>query len=150
MKYLSGLALLIIALIGGAEDYPSLVNFYGTECDSVLISVEGIEPHITHYKHFNDIIYLDLVVADNCGQVKTGYMDVKGDTLNLRYNGDRIFKTFITRSDSVQIEIEVVKNEIAMCDCLFQLHYEICAIPDQAYIFMLNGHLLSRKQVSKD
>jgi hypothetical protein len=144
MKYLfTIITLSILTATISDEEYPYLTNFIGSECDSLIFSADSIESKILKfYQSENGLIQITLEVGDNCGAVKNGMLEVKGDTLNLLYDGINRFKTIINPYDTLSIEIEHVFEAIASCDCLFELYYEIQGIPGDEYIYTLNGELL--------
>lgn len=122
---------------------PYLTNVIGFECDSTIFSRDSIIPEIAKYTQYEDgCIEVSVIFSENCQQVKNGMLEVHGDTLNLKYDDMKIFKTKVTTADSITTEIEYVFSDYSFCDCLFELTYFIQGIPDKEYIFKLNGKLL--------
>ena len=145
MRYILGiLFFLCIHLIvnGQIVECPTLVNFKASDCDSLILSKDSVKSEIISLRRFeNGLINFKLTVGDNCGAIQNGILEVRGDTLNLIYDGKKSFKTLVYESDSLEFEINHMIESYAFCDYLFELTYEIQGRPGVDYVFMVNSQI---------
>jgi hypothetical protein len=137
---------LLVLISQNDDEHPYLINVIGFDCDSTIFSKDSINPRLTKFKQERDgLIEVSVTFGENCGLVSNGTLEVHGDTLNLKYDGKKIFKTSVITTDSIQTEIEYVTSDFTSCDCIFELTYFIQAVPNIEYSIKLDGKLLKTR-----
>ena len=145
--YLSLINLFLVSLTCLSQTNVELLDYNTSECK------EGIYyPNL--YKLQNRILEIDktdnfhiynIFVVANCSITEKGEIELKNDTLNLTFHGTRKHRVIReTKNDSTEIVTEEWIEELADCDCAFNLSYKIKGLINKDYIITINGKKITK------
>lgn len=145
--YLVLLPLLFICLTGTSQTKIELLNYNSSEC------VEGVyypnlnkfQNRILEIEKTDDFHLYNIFVVANCSKTQKGEIELKKDTLNLVFRGTREYRVYKeTKNDSIEIVTEEWIEEVADCDCAFNLTYKIKGLINKDYIITLNNKIIPK------
>ncbi|MFK7749838.1 MAG: hypothetical protein AB8B65_15695 [Kordia sp.] len=139
--YICLLHLFLVSLSCHSQTNVELVSYTASECQDVYAkNIFKLQDRIVvAYKTGNLKTYKLFVVA-NCSSTAIGKVTLKNDTLNLAFHGIRERTLFEKKkNDSVTTITEAYIEEVADCECAFNLTYTIKTFENQEYVVTANG-----------
>lgn len=126
---------------------PELIKYQSSEClhkDIYKIKSKWSNKLISK-SVVNDIHIYEISVLTNCNLTAEGDIELRNDTLNLKYDGTyELDKTYVEKeNDSMVSVIEEHVRVLADCDCIFNLKYSIKGLENKLYVIEANGKLLN-------
>ncbi len=122
---------------------PELVEFTSSECQEGIYypNLSKLKDRILNISKEGNYHSYEIFVVANCGQASNGKIEIKNDTLNLKFEGAYTFVGYeeIVVNDSIKEVLEVYESEYTDCDCAFNLTYKIKNLKDKDYVILVNG-----------
>ncbi len=127
---------------------PELVSYNTSQCKEVYFkNLNKYQDRILKTIKADDFQTYNLFVIANCSSTEVGAIELKSDTLNFVFHGIREYKTYKEKkNDSTEVVIEEWTEELADCDCAFNISYKIKGLNDKEYKTTLNGKEITESE----
>ncbi len=125
------------------DSKPELIDFNSSECQegSNSTNLYRLVNRIQDIKIENEFKTYEIFVVANCSRASNGGIEMKNDTLNLKYEGIPIITESRETEEHIIVESVVVESD---CDCGFVLTYKIKGLPTKDYVVVANGETISQ------
>lgn len=139
---LSLINLFSVSLTCVSQTKVKLLNYNSSECKEGIYypNLHKLQNLILEINKTDDFHIIDIFVVTNCSSTEKGEIELKKDTLNLVFHGTRKHRVIREeKKDSIVIVTEEWIEELADCDCAFNLSYKIKGLINKDYIITVNG-----------
>lgn len=125
------------------DSKPELIDFNASECQegSTSTNLYRLINRIQDIKIENEFHTYEIFVVANCSRASNGGIEIKNDTLNLKYEGTPIITESRETEEHLIVESVVIESD---CDCGFVLTYKIKGLPAKDYVIAANGKIISQ------
>lgn len=127
---------------------PELVSYNTSQCKEVYFkNLNKYQDRILKTIKADDFHTYNLFVIANCSSTEVGAIELKSDTLNFVFHGIREYRTYKKKkNDSTQVVVEEWIEELADCDCAFNISYKIKGLKEKEYKTTLNGKKITESE----
>lgn len=131
-----------------SQTAPELLSYNSSECKNVYFkNLYKLQNRIISINKTDDSHTYNLFVIANCSSTEIGEIELKNDTLNLVFHGLREYKTYKEKkNDSTEIIVEEWIEELADCDCAFDISYEIKGLGSKKYTTTINEKKITKSE----
>ncbi len=125
-----------------------LLNYNSSECKEVYFkNLYKLQNRILGISKTDNFHIYNLFIVANCSSTEEGEIEIKNDTLNLVFHGKREHRVLKEKkNDSIEIVTEEWIEELADCNCAFNLTYKIKGLKNKDYIITANGKRIIKSE----
>lgn len=126
-----------------------LINYNSSECKKEIYypNLHKLQNRIIEINKEDDFHTYNIFAVANCSRTEKGEIELKNDTLNLTFHGLREYKINKEKvNDSLDLVTEEWIEEVADCDCAFNLSYKIKGLKNKDYTITLNGKKITESE----